>query len=387
MIGYIHRSWNQEMKKRRELLSKDTNDTSAPKKKRDVQPYGNQAKLDAINGSNVVAWYGSHADTEGSSSVCSISPEFEDQAPAPTIQDGTSGQEDIVLDAVKHARKIGSSAVQHMLSDEIFTSDVFQKWFTTPSSLVCSHTSENSAQFETVKKAREIMLATSLGLKTKIPIEIDSSGPLFDDDAAGFVYGARFEWIDDIVVSSSNIHLTPKFFTLSPQQQGEVILHEATHKYARTDDYAYGKACETLDPSQSIKNADSYTQFARDAHTKQIADRKEAALDCDRFLIEDNFEQIFVMVINGEYELWTSPLRFEGVEIEAESLIARTIAEQFVKEYPKEFEEIKMACERFRENMDLPDPRDEDFTLKIGVVLPQALIQEICVYLDLIPNL
>jgi len=52
-----------------------------------------------------------------------------------------------------------------------------------------------------------------------------------------------------------------------------ILIHEATHKFADTKDYAYMSdpdAWEVLTPSRSIKNADSYAYAALSFHARKI---------------------------------------------------------------------------------------------------------------------
>lgn len=89
--------------------------------------------------------------------------------------------------------------------------------------------------------------------------------------------------------SRYRIHLnTATFLQRSATYCTEVYLHEATHKYARTDDHAYLTPNYVDDPqpylteismAQALNNADSYTGFAKEVTLRfnQAANANAAA--------------------------------------------------------------------------------------------------------------
>ncbi len=64
-----------------------------------------------------------------------------------------------------------------------------------------------------------------------------------------------------ILVPFVSMHFCADFLTRGDREVALVILHEATHKFGRTDDHAYGSAALGLSTDQALSNADSYEQF------------------------------------------------------------------------------------------------------------------------------
>jgi hypothetical protein len=65
-----------------------------------------------------------------------------------------------------------------------------------------------------------------------------------------------------ILVPSVSMHFCADFITRGDREVALVILHEATHKYGRTNDHAYGAGALGLSTETALDNADSYEQFA-----------------------------------------------------------------------------------------------------------------------------
>ena len=83
-----------------------------------------------------------------------------------------------------------------------------------------------------------------------------------DSTQCGGVHAYTF-WA--ILVPSVSMHFCADFLQRSDQQVAVVILHEATHKFARTNDHAYGSGVLGLDTATALDNADTYEQFAGSA--------------------------------------------------------------------------------------------------------------------------
>ena len=64
-----------------------------------------------------------------------------------------------------------------------------------------------------------------------------------------------------ILVPFVSMHFCADFLKKSDREVALVILHEATHKYGRTDDIAYGGGVGGLSTEQALKNADLYEQY------------------------------------------------------------------------------------------------------------------------------
>jgi hypothetical protein len=78
-----------------------------------------------------------------------------------------------------------------------------------------------------------------------------------DDNVAAYVYAI---W--------SDVHLCPVWYSLSPAERANTIIHEIAHDAANRDDEAYiwESGYSKLSVEDAIDNADSYSNFAQDAY-------------------------------------------------------------------------------------------------------------------------
>lgn len=85
------------------------------------------------------------------------------------------------------------------------------------------------------------------------------------------------------IFGAGDIHLFPAFFQVGAEEQAEIVLHEATHKYIGTVDHAYFQKPEydKLTVPEALENADSYTELCSLTHGDEER-REEEAREEDR---------------------------------------------------------------------------------------------------------
>jgi hypothetical protein len=115
-------------------------------------------------------------------------------------------------------------------------------------------------RYDQVKKA----------MQDGVTYEVESTGPFalrpgipIDPTAVGYVKRSPFSG-----QTYGDVHIVyPRFEPLGATEQGRAVLHEVTHRYLNTKDYAYqweGRF-RLLDKNARMLNADSMACFARDA--------------------------------------------------------------------------------------------------------------------------
>ncbi|HEU4324184.1 MAG TPA: M35 family metallo-endopeptidase [Roseiflexaceae bacterium] len=112
-----------------------------------------------------------------------------------------------------------------------------------------------STSAEHIAKARSVLGETLAGLQAN-PTDMKcepSSGPQCNG-ANAYTAGPEIPFV--------SLHFCSDFLQNSNDRTiAIVVLHEATHKYAGTDDHAYFDAVFSLSTEQALDNADTYEQF------------------------------------------------------------------------------------------------------------------------------
>jgi hypothetical protein len=109
---------------------------------------------------------------------------------------------------------------------------------------------------EHINQARSILGAAANG------IDADPTNMRCEPAGSTQCGGANAYTFWAILVPSVSMHFCADFITRDDREVALVILHEATHKYGRTDDHAYGSDALGLSTETALDNADSYEQFA-----------------------------------------------------------------------------------------------------------------------------
>jgi hypothetical protein len=108
---------------------------------------------------------------------------------------------------------------------------------------------------EHVARARAVLGAAVAGISASpTDMKCEPAG----STQCGGVHAYTF-WA--ILVPFVSMHFCADFLKKSDREVALVILHEATHKYGRTSDHAYGARVGGLSTEQALSNADSYEQY------------------------------------------------------------------------------------------------------------------------------
>lgn len=121
----------------------------------------------------------------------------------------------------------------------------------------------------TFEHVHDGLLATLMGLSSDLTVECERKGSWFYD---------HFCKDGDVVTQgytrnslvALHIHLCEAVFTHPDIDIAETIIHESSHLYDGTADKGYcwqggGGACATMGPANAYNNADSYSNFAKEA--------------------------------------------------------------------------------------------------------------------------
>lgn len=169
--------------------------------------------------------------------------------PPANVEDGSAEQEDMIQAALDEARKSaarGMSILRGGPSSQQAERLLNEHFHTTGAGML--------------RDAASRMSEVQSGLSGIVPIEVEGSAFPFGDQTRGYIYGGP-------LAGFSDIHLTPRFFGQDVEDQARTLIHEASHKYAGTEDHARNPSSEywNLSPEMAIENADSYAWLCRQA--------------------------------------------------------------------------------------------------------------------------
>jgi hypothetical protein len=156
---------------------------------------------------------------------------------------------------IARARPIAAAMVRKALREvgspsSLTTSTLLMKYFTDDSPSTKLHV---------------LIGLTSLnaGIGTNFTIECEKIGSFMYD----WFCGGTLAYVRPFAIGP-NVHLCESAFTRSDNDLAEILVHEASHKFSRTDDEAYcWSGCPaSLSRWAAYDNADSYSKFARDVY-------------------------------------------------------------------------------------------------------------------------
>jgi hypothetical protein len=101
------------------------------------------------------------------------------------------------------------------------------------------------------------------GIGTNFTVECEKIGSFMYD----WFCGGNLAYVRPFAIGP-NVHLCESAFGRSDNELAETLVHEASHKFSRTDDEAYcWSGCPaSLSRWAAYDNADSYSKFARDVY-------------------------------------------------------------------------------------------------------------------------
>jgi hypothetical protein len=101
------------------------------------------------------------------------------------------------------------------------------------------------------------------GISSNFTIECEKVGSFMYD----WFCGGHWAYVRPFAIGA-NVHLCESAFGQSDTALARILVHEASHKFSRTDDWAYcHNGCPpTLNRLAALYNADSYAMFARDVY-------------------------------------------------------------------------------------------------------------------------
>lgn len=277
----------------------------------------------------------------------------EDAGQPASVVDGTLDQERVIQQALGAARKMAAQGLAVLQAGPQTDRErrMVEAHF---------HTSDSTL----LARAATVLSQVQAGLSGPIPIQVEGFDLPLGDRASGYVYGGPF-------AEASDIHLMPRFFDRSVDEQGGTLIHEASHKYAGTRDHAYAGPgdYQDLTPELAMENADSYATFCELRQEDMRADEAERRAAEGAEAARTHAEEVWTAWEAGKLRYGEDPfMTSAGVEIPI-GLVKGIILERFAERHPDRRGDIVSHLEAKRGYSAV--------TCRDGYVAPELLVRAI----------